>query len=138
MREMKRGRTIFAIVILAAVLGSVAWLAWSRHQRSEQSGREASYRKTLDSYKRNLPPGTPREAVERALRSQGLNFDSFIENQADLDTLLIGNEHPPWYCSRLSVYLTFEFYPKYGNSPSVSPDDPLKGISVRRRFEDCL
>lgn len=106
MRDMKR---ILVVIVSLAAIGMLVW-------RYRLKKREASYQLALNSYAETLRPGTTRKGVEDYLRARKIEFGQMccIDHKNSPkhswdDLVKIGEEGAPWFCTRHSVYIGFEF-----------------------------
>ncbi len=135
---MKRWQLTMFISIFAAVVVIASWYGWAKRT---QSRREAGYQLALQSFTAALTLGMTREKVEGYLHTRGVQFNRtpWVNPKANnTDITKIGQEPPPWYCSRENIYIAFQFIPESVGSDSANPSDSLTKITIFPMFEDCL
>ena len=143
---MKRWRAARWLAILTVLFGGLLLLAWSVHEHSEQKAaaiREAGYQSVLRSYTAVLKQGMSREEVEAFLQTKGVPYQkiSCIEPYEKCvydDISKIGEEPGPWYCSRVNIYIAFQFMGESTGPMSANALDTLKKITVYPWAQDCL
>src|SRR5437879_10472041 len=106
-------RWIWLLVILIPVMVLVAAARDSEKKRA--AAREASYQRALAVYTDALKPGMNRRQVEEYLENKGVSFNRIyaVQQQATTydDITKLGEENSPErYCSRLDIFVAFEFY----------------------------
>ena len=130
---MKRWH-VLAILGLATILIISGFAAsWRSDQRKRAADtRQAGYQATVRDYSARFTPGTTRETIESSLAKEHVQVQTgpaYSGNRRGLeDTIKIGTEDPPWYCSRQGIYLVFEF----------DLDEHLERVTLSPRLEDCL
>jgi hypothetical protein len=137
---MKRG---LILLIGAAVLISALAVRSNIRTAAAKRKREIGYAVALKTYSEALHPGMTRRDVEAYLRSRNTQFSWVYtayggrrESQY-ADTVKIGEEASPWYCSEAYVYIAFEFTPA-GDVHSQSDSDALQRIEFFRPYTGCL
>jgi len=98
----------FAALILV-ILGIT--LTRSREHTAKQK-REAAYNAITAMYSRDLNPGITRAEVRQYIYAHGATpeYDSEPDPHSWNDILVrLGDEPPPWYCSRQVSYLQLRF-----------------------------
>lgn len=130
-------------IVLALALTAAVAIAIGRFQRKRvQEMRWIAYEANLHSYATALPLGIPREQLENYLQSKGVDFDRVCctdQTDAYADITKIGQEEAPWYCSRLNIYIAFQFVgSESATAVSHARVDTLKSVSIFKRLEDCL
>jgi hypothetical protein len=122
-----------AIVLLAAM-----FMRHSQAEREASRRREATYSLALRHYSEAVAPGMSRNDVESYLRQNGIEFGRICcvdRSDTYADTVLIGKDPPPAWCSGANVYIAFQFT---GASASNDPKDKLHRISIFKLPVDCL
>jgi hypothetical protein len=123
-----------------------------RHVFAEraQQRREVEYQKTLRTYSEVLGNGFTRKQVEDYLSANNVAFQRMccisvkvsrgVEDNAYDDLVRIGqDEHVPWYCSKRSVYIAFQFLgSKKESSLSADPSDRLQDVTIYHMLNGCL
>jgi hypothetical protein len=122
-----------AVIAIVVVLFS-AWLVYARHKsrlaedRGAQAQRDAAYQATLVQIQQELPAGTRRDEVRKALQSRKM-----LSSETDKD-IEVGIGQDPGdglVCDRWNVYLDFRFeHPEAQIDPS--PMDKLQSISIKK------
>lgn len=143
---MKRTAAVLVILVIAGLL---AWGVRRRWESVARSKREAAYQSDVRSVSQVLKPGMTRREVEDYLHAKKVTYmqeccvlrtDSDSRHSMD-DLAKIGEESAPWFCSRHSVYLAFEFadYKRQAGTGFQDNDlDTLKAITIYHQMEGCL
>ena len=139
---MKRWLLRIAVVALVLTSGAV----FRSHLRSEaKKRREAAYQSALQSYSENLKPGMTRNDVENYLRTSNVRFGQMccLGKQYYVDTVKVGEEGAPWYCSEAYVYVAIEFSATQSHEPLsgshlARDSDVLRRIELFRPLTGCL
>jgi hypothetical protein len=105
--------------------------------------RQSQYESVAKAYAQVLPPGMSRHDVKAYLRAKGQSPFWMCcvspQHRADSELVKIGQEKAPWYCSRLNIYIAFEFDPAItGESPTENPLDRLSDVKLYPWLEGCL
>jgi hypothetical protein len=130
---------ILGIMAALVLLASCA----VRTPEQETAHDDRQYRKVLDSYWRDLKPGTSREEVQDYLRSRNTTF-SYATGKTPYafeDEVYLREEVRPWLCGSAYVLIVFVFDPPPGphrldETFAAKKDDTLTEIHVRKMV-DC-
>lgn len=125
------------------VLLGVAVAIWSYRLVIAREDREVGYLAALERYSTDLKPGVTRREVESYLRAKGVAFGQRCCWGADRNALddfvKIGEEFPPWYCSRREVLIVFDFDGAERRALFAALDgDVLKAVRIQQFLATCL
>lgn len=142
---MKRWYLFIVVLVGVAVFGFAVHHVFAKRA---QQRRETGYQAALRSYSEVLKPGMTRKDVEGYLKTKGLLFGQmccmdFNRKSRSWDDLVkVGEEAPPWYCSRLNIYVGFQFnpyeQPADGFEEAADERDTLEKVQIFRWLEGCL
>ena len=142
--DMKRSRLLIPVLVVVAILGYAVHRVFAKRA---QQRREADYQQKLNSYAEVLKPGMSRRDVEGYLRSKGRSVRYMCcINHRKADTwdelVKIGEEDAGWFCSKLNIYVGFQFTPHEQTADSFDTSgnelDTLARIQIFRQLEGCL
>jgi len=143
---MKRG-LLLVIAPIGVLLSGVAVRSHVKSEARKESEaskkREAVYDSTLRAYSQKFKPGLTRQEVEEQLRTKNTTYMQLccLERSTSVaDTVKIGEEGHPWYCSENYVYIAFEFAAAEPHNLPISAygNDILKKVSIFRQLGGCL
>jgi hypothetical protein len=137
---MKRWTVSAAVLSLCAIVLLATMFLKRRHHETEEAShrRELAYSLALGHYSKALKIGMSRESVESYFRQNGIEFGRIccVDNSdAYADTVFIGKDPPPRWCSGANVYIAFQFE---GEGASTDPTDKLHKITIFKLPVDCL
>jgi len=108
-RVFRQLLTLLVIVVLPVGVGYFV-------KKQTRKRREAGYQSTLYSYSRVLKPSMTRKEVGDYLRAKRLEFRQMccVDTKEFRkipwgDSVKIGEQDAPWYCSSTDGYLAFQF-----------------------------
>ena len=143
MKHERRLMLVLSVVVLSLIGIGV------RHEWKEQARekRAVGYQSALHSYAQILKPGMARKQLEDYLRTKNTQFSqmwcidtSQLRSGVWDDLTKVGEEDAPWYCSRHSLYIAFQFNGQKRDDGTwkADPSDTLKNIKVYHQLETCL
>jgi hypothetical protein len=136
---MRRRLILWIVLVVAASAVVVQSVRAESRER-----REIGYQAKLRTYSEAFHRGITRKELEDYLRSSHTNFSQVSTRYGypernewqEADLVEIGQETPPWFCSRSPVYVAFEFIST--EKLKVNDADILERIELYRPDTGCL
>lgn len=126
-----RLRAKLSIPLAELILIIVGITLMRRREHTVERKREAAYNAITAMYSRDLKPGITRAEVRQYIYAHGATpeGDSEPDSPSWNDILVrLGDQPPPWYCSRLVTYLKLRF----------DSNDRYQNAALKDEGQDCM